>query len=373
MNLLKNSENIDSENTKVTKQTKVRFWGLDLVRSIAIVFVLLSHGFQLLIPLGFWGVEIFFALSGYLIGGILLNELSAAGCGEKWSFKNLSRFWARRWFRTLPNYYFYLIIANILAFNGLGQLTGSVTSSDLRYLFFVQNIWPGQLAGFFGVTWSLCVEEWFYLVFPGLLLIVHVMARQSPRRAFFISAFILCIVPICLRVMFGPSAEFYGWDAGMRKIVAFRLDAILWGVMAAYFKRAKLVNSYFIAISLVLILLGFVCFWVNNEAGSSIAGLVVLTSVPMGVACILPIIETISVRGWFGDFVIYISKISYSLYLCHVLVIGIFVTLPVYEHGGPLTKLLLKFAQYVTIFLTASISYRWIEKPFLCIRDKVTG
>jgi peptidoglycan/LPS O-acetylase OafA/YrhL len=84
-----------------------RVFGLDLLRAAAILFVVIDHG-NLLLPdlprkiadlFVFDGVAIFFVLSGYLIGGILLDKLESG-----FNQHSLLDFWIRRWFRTLPNY-----------------------------------------------------------------------------------------------------------------------------------------------------------------------------------------------------------------------------------------------------------------------------
>ncbi|HTV42772.1 MAG TPA: acyltransferase family protein [Candidatus Sulfotelmatobacter sp.] len=96
---------------------KERYFGPDLIRALAIVLVLLSHT----VPggtefpalgvaryyLGLLGVEIFFVLSGFLIGGILIDELYS---DRLESISGTVSFWRRRWFRTLPNYYLFLAI-----------------------------------------------------------------------------------------------------------------------------------------------------------------------------------------------------------------------------------------------------------------------
>src|SRR5688572_4697894 len=94
-------------------QPHVRKIGLDLPRALAITLVLVSHFVKRCEILGFYGVELFFALSGFLIGGILYRDLAAS---PGWTFPRVKHFWFRRWWRTLPNYYLFLIIA--LIFHG---------------------------------------------------------------------------------------------------------------------------------------------------------------------------------------------------------------------------------------------------------------
>lgn len=108
-----------------------RVFGLDLMRSVAILLVLLSHTlmlFRFQYPMTGWGalsgilgVELFFVLSGFLIGGILLRSFEKSCRGY-----DLLHFWRQRWFRTLPNYYLFLII-NL----GVAYLTGD-PSGNLR-------------------------------------------------------------------------------------------------------------------------------------------------------------------------------------------------------------------------------------------------
>src|SRR5436190_15587708 len=92
-----------------------RVYGLDILRAVAILLVVLIHGTALIgeSPIGMFtylkipdGVNLFFVLSGYLIGTILSKHITT----EKFTLKPLLNFWQRRWFRTLPNYYLFLLI-----------------------------------------------------------------------------------------------------------------------------------------------------------------------------------------------------------------------------------------------------------------------
>jgi len=85
-----------------------RIIGLDSLRAIAILLVLMAHFVNKLDFLGLYGVELFFSLSGFLIGGILYRSMASEHC---WSFKHVKSFWVRRWWRTLPNYYLFLLVS----------------------------------------------------------------------------------------------------------------------------------------------------------------------------------------------------------------------------------------------------------------------
>src|SRR5690606_10309411 len=96
-----------------------RVWGLDIMRAIAIMTVLISHSSQFILDgssslmyhSGVAGVEIFFVLSGFLIGGILIKVFQ-----KEYSLNNILNFWKRRWIRTIPNYYLALLINAVIAY-----------------------------------------------------------------------------------------------------------------------------------------------------------------------------------------------------------------------------------------------------------------
>jgi peptidoglycan/LPS O-acetylase OafA/YrhL len=141
---------------------------LDGWRSGAITLVLLCHAFSLagtdgrinslILNLGQQGVSLFFAISGYLITTLLLDEQKLGGI-------SLSRFYIRRAFRILPPAYIYLAGVAILGISGLRHLTsGEILSSALVY----NNYWP-QRSWLTQHFWSLSMEEHFYLLWPSLL------------------------------------------------------------------------------------------------------------------------------------------------------------------------------------------------------------
>lgn len=141
-----------------------RIDGLDTLRACAIVLVLMSHysvvvshkaTFGFLTGMGWMGVDLFFVLSGYLIGNQILSPLAR---GASFSLKT---FFARRLLRTVPNYYVVLALYLLLP----SELGGSQTAPLWRFLTFTQNIGL-HFGATFSHSWSLCVEEQFYIVLP---------------------------------------------------------------------------------------------------------------------------------------------------------------------------------------------------------------
>src|SRR5687767_9357597 len=175
-----------------------RLFGLDVLRAFAILLVLAAHTWPSR-QAGAWanafgvlGVELFFVLSGFLIGGILFR-LSERGQLSTW--QDLMSFWRRRWFRTLPNYYLFLMLhvawrTWVLGFPG-------VIHTNWEHFVFWQNFDHGP-SYFFAEAWSLAIEEWFYLLFALFLASALFLCRGS-RLAWLIVIGLFLIVPAALR------------------------------------------------------------------------------------------------------------------------------------------------------------------------------
>jgi peptidoglycan/LPS O-acetylase OafA/YrhL len=149
---------------------------LDGIRALAIGGVFLYHLAPQMVPGGFYGVDVFFVLSGFLITHLLLREIDSTGD------ISIRRFYARRLLRTVPVYLALLaVVAPITASSGnrLPQLilaaTYSMNIAEARGLVTVTSL---------GVVWSLCIEEQFYLLWPAALRLLH---RRS-RRLFLVVA-----------------------------------------------------------------------------------------------------------------------------------------------------------------------------------------
>lgn len=121
-----------------------RVFSLDVLRAIAILLVLICHLISRVggkenstaYYFGTLGVEIFFVLSGFLIGGIIIKIFRES---EKFKLKDVKGFWIRRWFRTLPNYYLILIIS-IIIYSVYYQGFILKDLSNLKYFIFLQNL-----------------------------------------------------------------------------------------------------------------------------------------------------------------------------------------------------------------------------------------
>ncbi|MBR0753885.1 acyltransferase [Bradyrhizobium jicamae] len=159
------------------------------------------------------GVEIFFVLSGYVLAPQILFVTT-----ERPSLRNLGIFWVRRWMRTVPPYLIALVLTSITAHRLLSM-------DFVRYALYLQNLFhQANASDYFPIAWSLSVEEWFYITFPLTVLLVGALAGRKVllAAALFIAAITLA------RTTLGDDAH---WGAEVRRIVAFRVDAIAWGFL----------------------------------------------------------------------------------------------------------------------------------------------
>ena len=164
----------------IERQQNERIYGLDLVRAAAIVLVLSSHVLWIYPPkssiisqflqlFGFLGVELFFVLSGFLIGTIFYKLYLK----DDFSIQSVFYFLKRRWFRTLPNYYLFLLLNTLIAL-----YIGYSLIEWWKYLFFLQNFHTTMLP-FFPESWSLSVEEFAYVGLPFSVLLVTYLLKPK--------------------------------------------------------------------------------------------------------------------------------------------------------------------------------------------------
>lgn len=206
---------------------------LDLCRASAILLVLLSHGRHLLFPIfpdaqlfkfgGFLGVEIFFVLSGFLIGSILIEKSTESRSRWRW----IPHFWGRRFLRTYPSYLLFLF-CNLLVINTWRP--ESMPESLWYYITFTQSLLSAH-PSFFGEAWSLVIEEIFYFLIPIIMLFYW---RDSAMQSLLNALFTLLIFSFFMRVIVvyvQPELTFNQ----IRSTALLRLDSIMFGVLTSYF------------------------------------------------------------------------------------------------------------------------------------------
>jgi len=304
-----------------------RIFGLDLLRAAAILSVLFAHLFAVLYPHvpwlgllghgGFFGVELFFVLSGFLIGQILIREGAELGRGAA-----LPSFYLRRWFRTLPLFWL-LVVLNVLL--DRWQQGSRLAASDvLGHALFVRNFAaPGLM--FLPESWSLAVEEWFYLLFPAALWLALRVSRRADL-AFLVTAATFYAFSTVARLVVAPQpAMTWEW---LRTVVIYRFDALMIGMVAAWvaarfpggWRRwavACAVGGLVLVVAMYATLWRIEGNWVANGADSFFARTWRFNLISLGFALLLPAAAEwrLARETWLSRPVRRIALWSYAIYL----------------------------------------------------------
>lgn len=299
--------------------------GLDILRAIAIGVVVEQHGRSIVSPvfpqinnLGHTdGVDLFFVLSGFLITNILIKVMPAQNA----KFSDLSLFLKRRWLRTLPLFYL-IFILNIIFFSHSTDFQKS-----FQIAFFVFNLTPPFLDhSFFSESWSLAVEEIYYLLFPSLAFLL--LKKNNWRSAILISSLTLISVCFLFRAMVFVNLpnEALGeptWSNYFRIVSLCRLDAIAFGSLMSwlyYNFRQRLLNFRvpLFVVSFIAMIFFDRTFIVDGSFGFGFFSCVVYFSLyPFLVSLTLPFLNELRVPDGSGRVFTFVSKISFSMYLIH--------------------------------------------------------
>lgn len=223
---------------------QIRSKSLDLLRALAVLLVMGSHlqicpqSYGFLYPLilrlhwgGWTGVDLFFVLSGFLISGLLFKEHQRFG---HISFKH---FFIRRAFKIYPAYYIMLLITYVLF---ISKNPAVSLKALIPWAIFLQDYVPPAVKimdSYWIHTWSLAVEEQFYLFLPILLISLSraSASKNKPFRLIPVIAFVLSVICLSLRVLSfvynGNSFRFFL----LRAPFHLRLDSLFFGVLVSYF------------------------------------------------------------------------------------------------------------------------------------------
>ncbi len=347
--------------------------GLNGLRAIAAISVLLSHVFSPtfgnweITPMSLYlfsdGVTLFFVISGFLITFLLLKELS------KKNTIDIPKFYMRRILRIWPLYYTVLGIAIIIAI--VWNTENEILNNRLwYYIFFAANI-PFLSANgisFIVHYWSIGVEEQFYLFWPWLV--------KIKRKLLLIA---LVVLFGWLGLKFGSYLLFTNKSVIYRFFAVTRFHCMMIGAIGAilYYYENKWFNRIFSnkqILILVWLLIGIAGLYVNFIPAIIRAEYIAILSLFLIMSQVNKRQKVLSLENKYFD---YIGKISYGIYVIHPLVIFVVSKIYVYLQLNTLLPLVL---QYVIIYSTvlvitiiiSSISYSWLEKPFLKLKNRFT-
>ena len=369
----------------VATNTSARIPELDGLRGLAILLVILCHyvGNPNHAPLGFWihrfliaftvgwsGVDLFFVLSGFLIGGILLDARNSP--------HYFRAFYMRRVFRILPIYYLWTflfavtIMVAILSFPGrLGVTSGDLLRVPVQLLF-LQNVFIGMphfTWTWFVVTWSLAIEEQFYLLAPPLI-------RFFSLRRFVIALTAAIVLAPVLRFLL-----FRYWAPGTylcAYLMPCRADSLSCGMLLAvawrepWFRefirnRAELLQRLLLVLFLGL---GGLLWWLVHPINWITVTIGYTWLALFYSALLLTVVSQSS--GWLTAvtrwrFLGWLGGISYCVYLIHD-AFNFFAHM-IFFHSEPqlytLTHLAVSVLALLATFGVASLSWRFFEKPLI--------
>jgi peptidoglycan/LPS O-acetylase OafA/YrhL len=331
---------------------------LDAVRGLAILVVML-HNLSLRYPIfhsqqlfknGWMGVDLFFALSGFLITGILIDTRQS----QRY-FKN---FYARRCLRIWPLYYsviFFMFV--VLRFLNPPEFHTVLETSSPWWAFplFLQNFLlpvSTNAVGPLGVTWSLAIEEQFYLFWP---LVLRYCSLTQLRR--------LAITELCV----SPALRYY---LSVRHVDLYtnvfgRLDALMAGALLAILLRsqnfvpAKFIKRawilFVIATSLAFLTEGFQARWIVFSFTALASG----SFIYLALFCEQKWLQAVMNNR----FLVYTGTISYGLYLLHKISSGMVQTLHLDRNPYLLYPIIL-----LGSYALAAFSWNLLEKPFLKLK-----
>lgn len=353
-----------------------RVFGLDLLRAFAIFFVVHGHGKHYLdgtalnfieqIPFPH-GVDIFFVMSGFLIGRSFLTHMEKNNGTVGWP-KTLS-FYARTALRIVPNYLFILIVYYFLV--RFQAINGNTQAFPLwRFATFTQNLFT-PFWDFYWESWSLPVQWWFYILFP--LTLVLSCRFFKPKK----STPVICLVFLAVSLVFRMSisdkvVDSFSWDVWIRRTVASRCDNVFIGVFFAwirvYFPNFwdKQAVKCFIA-GVILLVISII---IPGHIGSIYSNVLYLTLSALSAALWFPVFSKIqSYKTRLGSMVSRLSILSYAMFLTNLMMVQIIdVNCPrLVSHG------ILAYFVYWLITIAASyFLYIFVEKPFVKLRERVS-
>ncbi len=355
---------------------------LDELRFFAFLMVFLHHAFphdpsfwtKLGVPLflarivagvgatGAFGVSLFFVLSSYLITELLLREKDLFGTLD------LKSFYIRRILRIWPLYFAFLALAVALRWIVPGQhvtLQAGVWFSFLAGNWFI--VFHGFPSSVIFPLWSVSIEEQFYITWPAVV-------RKVSESGMLIFAVLLLLVATVARTYLGMHHTFEG-DVWCNTFV--QLDPIAAGILIAVLLKGKIPRlSSLTRVAMMLagitaLALGSLYFGIKNDPLTTMRIVLGYPSVGLGGALLL--LSVLRSRDGAGNRVlIYLGRISYGLYVFHVL--GLLISnYAVHDQTANLFRYSLRIGVALTLTIAmAAVSYRWLETPFLSLKQRFT-
>ncbi|MFI8538126.1 acyltransferase family protein [Staphylococcus pasteuri] len=348
---------------------KLRYMpGLDGLRAIAVIGIIIYHLNKQWLTGGFLGVDTFFVISGYLITSLLLKEYEENG------IINLKNFWLRRLKRLVPAVLALLLVVGIATLLFKSEEIVRVKHDIIAAIFYVSNWWYiAKDVNYFEQfsfmplkhLWSLAIEEQFYLVFP-IVLITLLLTLKKYRNVtlifWIISLLSLMLMIIISEPHLNHSRVYFGTDTRLQTLLLGVILAFLWPPFKLKAQPPKALQRAIDIVGilgLAFLILLFVTVqdesdWIYN------GGFYIISAMTLFIIASVVHPATFVSKLLGNTLFVYIGKRSYSLYLWHFPIISFIHS---YYIDGQI-PLYVYIIDIVLTFVCAELSYRYVETPF---------
>lgn len=347
---------------------------IDSLRALAVLAVIIYHVDVNYLPGGFLGVDLFFVLSGYLISSLIIKEFRKTGT------VNLYNFYIRRARRLLPAVYFMITVGLVVMvlFNEvllrkshLDAIFGYIYSSNWWYIFHKLDYFDSFGAQSpFKHLWSLAIEEQFYMIFPLLFLLVNRKKKSKDgtyklNKNFLYVVLGLILVSLIAHILLfdinNISRIYFGTDTRAFSLLVGVVGAILYPMERLHAKVTPQQNMIYSVVSLVSIATLITVMIYTSEYNTLLYRGGFLLVAILGLIVIISSGKQHTLMSRLLSFkpIVFIGKISYSLYLWHFPVLVL--TTPVSEIGNP--NIIFVILRVILTFILATASYVFVETP----------
>ena len=347
---------------------------IDSLRALAVLAVIIYHVDVNYLPGGFLGVDLFFVLSGYLISSLIIKEYRKTGS------LNLYNFYIRRARRLLPAVYFMITVGLVVMvlFNEvllrkshLDAIFGYIYSSNWWYIFHKLDYFDSFGAQSpFKHLWSLAIEEQFYMIFPLLFLLVNRKKKSKDGTYKLNKNFLYVVLGLILASLIAHillfdinniSRIYFGTDTRAFSLLVGVVGAILYPMERLHAKVTPQQNMLYSVVSLVSIATLITVMIYTSEYNTLLYRGGFLLVAILGLIVIISSGKQHTLMSRLLSFkpVVFIGKISYSLYLWHFPVLVL--TTPVSEIGNP--NIIFVVLRIILTFVLATASYMFVETP----------
>ena len=360
---------MEKELKKGHRRGKMRYMpGLDGLRAIAVLGIIIYHLNKKWLTGGFLGVDTFFVISGFLITSLLLKEYEETGV------INLKDFWLRRIKRLLPAVLALLIIVGLATLIFQPDNIVKVKHDIIASIFYVSNWWYiAKDVNYFEQfsfmplkhLWSLAIEEQFYLFFPAILITLLLTLKKKRNVAiifWIISLISLLLMVIISQLHINHSRVYFGTDTRLQTLLLGVLLAFIWPPFKLKAQPPKTLKAVIDTAGIIGIAFLILLFFIVGDEDDWIynSGFYIISAMSLLIIASVVHPTTLVSKVLGNPLFIYIGKRSYSLYLWHFAVIS-------FIHSYFIDGQIPVYVYVVDIILTvvlAELSYKYVETPF---------